>query len=101
MILFSAQNIDFGYSLVLINKKEKYDIFSSVNSYFNNLKCHSILHLRNKFNLWSVHGIMNPSGLVQSKRSPSLTLHETRWVHDSMNRPKINLLLIFTFYIFI
>ena len=26
-------------------------------------------YLRNKFNFWSVHGIMNPSGLVQSKLS--------------------------------
>ena len=23
--------------------------------------------LRNKFNFWSVHGIINPSGLVQSQ----------------------------------
>ena len=53
------------------------------------------VQLRNKFNFWSVHGIMNPLGLVQSKRR--LTLQETGWVHDSMNRPKINLLLIFTF----
>ena len=25
------------------------------------------LHLRNEFNFWKVHGIMNTSGLVQSK----------------------------------
>ena len=24
-------------------------------------------HLRNEFNFWKVHGIMNTSGLVQSK----------------------------------
>ena len=29
----------------------------------------------------------------------SLTWQETRYVHDSMNRQKWNLLLIFTFYI--
>ena len=43
---------------------------------------------------------MNTSGLVQSKWSPkraSLTLHETRSVHDSMNRPKIE----FITYIYI
>ena len=27
----------------------------------------SIGHLRNEFNFWNVHGIMNTSGLVQSK----------------------------------
>ena len=34
---------------------------------------------------------MNSSGLVQSKRSPkgfTLTLQETRSIHDSMNIPK-------------
>ena len=25
------------------------------------------IHLRNKFNFWNVHGIMNTSGLLQSK----------------------------------
>ena len=25
------------------------------------------VHLRNEFNFWNVHGIMNISGLVQSK----------------------------------
>ena len=25
------------------------------------------VHLRNEFNFWKVHGIMNTSGLVQSK----------------------------------
>ena len=47
--------------------------------------------LRNEFDFWSVHEIMNTSGLVQSKWSPlgfTLTLQDTRSVHDSMNRPK-------------
>ena len=26
---------------------------------------------KNEFNFWNVHGIMNTSGLLQSKRSPS------------------------------
>ena len=26
-----------------------------------------VKHLRNEFNFWNVHGIMNTSGLVQSK----------------------------------
>ena len=40
------------------------------------------LNLRNKFDFWSVHGIMNTLGLLQS-------LQETRSINDSMNRPKI------------
>ena len=57
-------------------------------------------HLRNEFNFWDVHGIMNTSGLLQSKWSPkgyTLTLQETQSIHDSMNRSKIE----FTFYIYI
>ena len=57
-------------------------------------------HLRNEFNFWNVHGIMNTSGLVQSKWSPkgfTLTLQETRSIHDSMNIPKIE----FITYIYI
>ena len=44
--------------------------------------------LRNKFYIWNVHGIMNTSGLLQSKCRPkglTLTLQETRSIHDSMN----------------
>ena len=45
---------------------------------------------------------MNTSGLLQSKGSPkkgiTLTLQETRSINDSMNLPKIEFLLIFTFY---
>ena len=41
---------------------------------------------------------MNTSGLVQSKGF-TLTLQETRSVHDLMNRKQSNLLLIFVFYI--
>ena len=52
----------------------------------------------------NVHGIMNTSGLLQSKWSQrafgftltlqetlraSLTLQETRSIYDSLNRPKI------------
>ena len=29
--------------------------------------CNENSHLRNEFNFWSVHGIMNTSGLLQSK----------------------------------
>ena len=50
---------------------------------------------RNKFNFWSVHGIMNTPGILQSQRQAlwvSLTLQETRSVHDSMNRPKTEFL---------
>ena len=44
------------------------------------------VHLRNEFNFWNVHGIMNTSGLLQSF---TLTLQKTRSIHDSMNRQKI------------
>ena len=33
---------------------------------------YSWVHLRNEFNFWDVHGIMNTSGLLQSKWSPKL-----------------------------
>ena len=46
-------------------------------------------YLRNKFNLWIVHGIMNTSGLLQSMWGFTMTLQETLYVHASMNRPKI------------
>ena len=39
------------------------------------------MHLRNEINFGEVHGIMNTSGLLQSKLSPSgfpLTLQDTR-----------------------
>ena len=45
------------------------------------------MHLRNEFDFWYVHGIMNTSGLLQ----------ETRSIHDSMNIPKIE----FITYIYI
>ena len=48
--------------------------------------------LRNEFNFWNVHGIMNTSGLVQSN-----TLHETGGIHDAMNIPKVE----FITYIYI
>ena len=44
---------------------------------------------------------MNTSGLLQSKWSSkgfSLTLQETRSIHDSTNDQKLNVLIIFTFY---
>ena len=42
---------------------------------------------RNKVDFWTVHGMMNTSGLLQ-------TLQVTRSIHHSMNSPKSNLLLI-------
>ena len=58
------------------------------------------VHVRNEFNFWNVHGIMNTLGLVQSKQSPkgfTLFLQETRSIHDSMNILKIE----FITYIYI
>ena len=58
---------------------------------------HEKFYLRNEFNFWNVHGIMNTSDLLQtkSKKSKDITLsvQETQSIHDSMNRPKIELLI--------
>ena len=57
--------------------------------------------LRNEINFWKAHGILNTSGLLQSKALPhviTLTLQETQRIHDSMNLPKIEFLLILTFF---
>ena len=50
--------------------------------------------LRNKFDFWNVHRIMNTwvSCKVNAKPSFALTLQETRSIHDSMKRPKIELI---------
>ena len=48
-------------------------------------------YLRAEFDFWNVYGIINTSGLLQSKWSPlgfTLTLQDTRSIHDSMNIPK-------------
>ena len=59
---------------------------------------HLAVVIRNEFNFWNVHGIMNTSGLVQSKCSGfTLTLKETRSIRDSMNIPEIG----FITYIYI
>ena len=40
------------------------------------------VYLRNKFDFWSVHGIMNTSGLLQSKRKGfTLTLVKSAFEH--------------------
>ena len=55
-------------------------------------------YLRNKFDFLSVHENMNTSGLMHDWDF-TLTLHETRGVHDLMNRQKSNLLNSI-FYVF-
>ena len=63
-----------------------------------NFEEHCRIHLRNEFNFWNVHEIMNTSGLLQSyKNGFMLTLQVTQSIHDSMNRPKIE----FVAYIYI
>ena len=55
-------------------------------------KVADLVSLRNEFDFWKVHAIMNTLGLLQSKWSLqgfTLTLRETRSIHDSMNIPKI------------
>ena len=59
---------------------------------------HFLTLLRNKFEFWSFHGIMNTSDLLQRKWSPKqVNLQETQSIHDSMNRPKIEF-TIFIYY---
>ena len=58
--------------------------------------------LRNEFDFWKVHGIMNISRFLQSKgrlKGFTLTLQETRstCIHDTVNLPKIE----FIIYIYI
>ena len=58
------------------------------------------VHLRNEFDFWKVHGIMNTSGHLKSKWSPkgfTLTLKDDQSIHGSMNLPKIE----FIAYIYI
>ena len=62
------------------------------NLYVLMYECRKILKKYILFFL-NLHGIMNTSGLLQSE----LTLQETRSIHDSMNRPKIE----FIAYIYI
>ena len=45
--------------------------------------------LRNEFDFWNVHGIMNTSGLLQSEAQRASQLCKTRSIPDSMNLPKI------------
>ena len=51
-------------------------------------------YLRNEFNFWNVHGIMNTSGLLQGLH---VNFARTQSTHDSMNIPKIE----FITYIYI
>ena len=53
------------------------------------------VHLGNELDFWNVHGIMNT--WVACTKGFTLTLQETRSVHDSMNRPNIE----FIAYIYI
>ena len=49
------------------NLKVTFDKYYGANS---NLKI-ACMHLINEFGFWKVHGIMNTSGLLQSKWSPN------------------------------
>ena len=54
--------------------------------------------LRNEFKFWNVHEIMNTSGLLQSvsqARRLCVNFARDSKYSDAMNRPKLNLLLIF------
>ena len=57
---------------------------------YNNTCYFYTCYFRNENGFWSVHGIMNNLGLLQS--GFTLTLQETLSIHGSMNRPKIELI---------
>ena len=59
-------------------KLKRLEIYINIFNGMNALK-----YLRNEFNFWNVHGIMNTSGLLQRK----YTLQDTQSIDDSMNRP--------------
>ena len=56
--------LDYGIEY-FIGQKDRYAIFSS--ELFCDLFV--VFHLRNEFNFLNVHGIMNTSGLLQSRAS--------------------------------
>ena len=73
-----------------------------MNSIFGRFMESWILRVSCKVNVKPVHGIMNTSGLLQSKWSPkgfTLTLQDTRSIHDSMNLPKIEFIAYIYIYI--
>ena len=78
---------------LLLIKIELFVIFSTsvFSSHKNVTRSLFSNHLRNEFNFWNVHRIMITSGLLQSLGF-TLTLQETRSIHDSMNIPKIELI---------
>ena len=53
-------------------------------------------YLRNEFDFWKVHGIMNTSGLLQTSGF-TLTFQETHSIHGFVNLPRIE----FITYIYI
>ena len=56
---YVSKQVNFSIVTCVINIQYKHQIV-----------CHhsaALVHLRNKFNFWNVHGIMNTSGLLQSR----------------------------------
>ena len=43
------------------------------------------LYFRNEFDFWNVHGIMNTSGLLQSKLGPKPAINQMYVFHVVMN----------------
>ena len=89
--------IDFNFTKINMNQRE-----GNFCKHKDPMKCHRLgaFHLRNKFDFWNVHGIVNTLSLLQSKGSPKsfmITVQEIRSIHDSINRPKIE----FIAYIYI
>ena len=85
--LYIDGGLEFPKALIEVCFFPRLEVTYLIQSY----KC--FILLRNEFNVWNVHGIMNTSGLLQS----NLTLQETRSIHDSINIPKIE----FIAYIYI
>ena len=85
----------FEYPQQMLWMRNKENNFANTHSYLEAWEC---IYLINEFNFWNVHGIMNTSGLLQSKWSPSCNFARPKvsmipWIFQ-----KFNLLLIFTFY---
>ena len=59
----------FSHYCLLKQEEFKKKSFSKIKKTFNRFTIFYLIsaHLRNEFNFWKVHGIMNTSGLVQSK----------------------------------
>ena len=57
-LLFKCRNVNSTYAFTSVIYVQSTNVITT---------CFFLIHLRNEFKFWSVHGIMNTSGLLQSK----------------------------------